>query len=239
MGLSKFISIVGALLLTITFLVSPSFSEDPRYYPNVLVLPHVEVNGDFFTGISLLNTGDATSEILIVAYSENNKVLGESVLELMPGASLLNSLSDIFGHDLASRTGWVQVRFTGKLSGFALIGSDAQLARMPLQSEGRNSLVLPYVNSGEGLFTNLYLLNVGVNPSSLTLTAYDSAGELLESVLLEQAVASGHKVTGTVVSFFGEEISGRTSWLRIDADSKIMGFSLTGTTDRLFTVPME
>jgi hypothetical protein len=227
----------GALIV----LSSPSVSRgEGPVGQRAMILPHVEANEDFFTGLSLLNVGEEASRVVLVAYSENGRVVGEKdALTLSPGQWYLSSVASEFGLESAARVSWIKVEYTGNLTGFGLIGNDAQLARIPLQADGKKTLILPYVVSGDGLFTELYILNADAGLAALTLGAYDSGGRLLKEVNPELAIGPGQKLTGSVEDFFGAEVSAETSWMKVQSDGSIIGMALVGTTDRLFSVTME
>ena len=145
----------------------------------------------------------------------------------------------MFGYDLSPEVSWVRIDYTGELSGIGLLGNDGQLTRLPLKSEGKESLILPYVISGEGLFTQLYILNTGSDYASVLVTLYDSTGEMLKSVPLELPLAPGQKMIASLKALFGADVAQDGSWIKVESDVQLMGLGLIGTTDRLFSVPME
>ena len=239
---SKRAALIIALLIfsfNLFIVPSPSTAQEPVSQA-VLILPHVEANKDFFTGLSLLNIGEGTLDIRITAYNENGKLIEEKgEITLSPGARYLSSITDMFGYDLSPSVSWVRIDYTGELIGFGLLGNDGQLTRLPLKSEGKESLILPYVISGAGLFTQLYILNTGSDYASVLLTLYDSSGEILKSVPLDLPLAPGQKMIGSLKELFGADLSQNGSWLKVESEGQLMGLGLIGTTDRLFSVPME
>ena len=139
------------LSLTIAYASEPVKQE-------FLVLPHVESNEDFFTGISLLNVGDGTTHVSLTAYNQNGQVVGNSEdVILSQGARYLSSAADLFGYEIATDISWIKIAYTGELSGFGLMGNEGQLARIPLQGVGKETLILPYVISDDAIFTQVYL----------------------------------------------------------------------------------
>jgi hypothetical protein len=237
----KVVLIIALFALSFPFFIvsSPSTAQEPLYQA-VLILPHVEANSDFFTGLSLLNRGEETSDIKITAYNKNGKLIGQrGEITLSPGARYLSSITDMFGYDLSPEISWVRIDYTGELSGIGLLGNDGQLTRLPLKSEGKESLILPYVISGEGLFTQLYILNTGSDYASVLVTLYDSTGEMLKSVPLELPLAPGQKMIASLKALFGPEVAQDGSWIKVESEVQLMGLGLIGTTDRLFSVPME
>ena len=204
----------------------------------VLVLPHVEANEDFFTGLSFLNTAQAPCEARLTAYSEDGALIGEKDgIKLSPGERYLNSVADIFGYKLAPEVSWIKIEHTGGLIGFGLMVNDSQLARIPLQSKGKKTIILQYVISDEEVFTQVYVLNVGEDFSRIKLSAYDGDGALLKSV--DFSLAPGQKTSGLVGDFFGPEVSAEVSWIKAESDGMLMGIGLVGSTDGLFSIPME
>lgn len=227
-------------ILTLPFSLKTSFAQEQFYHPNTLILPHVESNEDFFTGLSLLNTGDVSSEVKLISYSKNGRVLGEQRdIVLQPGARYLSSVADIFGYEVALNVSWIKVEYSGELKGFGLLGNDNQLAKIPLQNEGKETIILPYVISGDGLFTQIYLLNVGSQVVSYAITAYDRDGSMLIKVDHDIPLVSGQKLIDYISDLFGPEVSQEISWIKVESNGNLIGLGLAGTTDRLFSIPME
>ncbi len=88
-------------------------------------------------------------------------------------------------------------------------------------------------------FTGISLLNTGSDLDNLTLSAFDKEGNLLKQNSLEVPLTPGQKLISSVSDLFGSGISQETSWLKIESNAKLIGLGLIGTTDRLFSVPME
>lgn len=213
---------------------------EPAIIQNLMILPHVESNGDFYTGLSLLNPGESDLDISLIAHSDKGREIGERVsLSLSSGARFISSVEDLFSYEQARDISWIELWHTGKLSAFGLMGSDGQLARLEFFAKGKASLILPYVVSGDGLYTKLYLLNAGPGVALVTLKAYDSKGNQVKSVELDTPLPPGHKAIGSVRSFFGLEASKSISWIEVSSDGLLIGIGLVGSTDRLFSLPME
>ena len=239
----KFIAYLSHVYLALIFslLISSSFVfAEELVKKEFLVLPHVESNEDFFTGISLLNVGEGTIQASLTAYNQNGQVVGNSEdVILSQGARFLSSVADLFGYEIATDISWIKITYFGELRGFGLMGNDGQLARIPLQKKGNKVLILPYVISGEGLFTQLYVLNNSADVVIPTFTAFDKEGNIIKSVNLNLPIASGQKLISSVSDIFGPDLSQDVSWLKIESDGELMGLGLIGTSDRLFSVPME
>ena len=237
--MNSFFALLACVSLIAILFAGPALAE-PSGAQSLMILPHVESNGDFYTGLSLLNHGDSGLDISLVAYNNKGKQVGERVsLSLSSGARFISSVEDLFGYEQAQDISWIEVLHTGKLSAFGLMGNEGQLTRLKLFAGGRASLILPYVVSGDGLYTKLYLLNAGPDVALVTLKAYDREGNHIKSVALETPLPSGHKVIGSVRAFFGPEVSRATSWIEVSSDGELIGIGLVGSIDRLFSLPME
>lgn len=227
------------IVLILLFSLTVAYAEE-SVKKEFLVLPHVESNEDFFTGISLLNVGEGAAQASLIAYNQNGQVLGNSEdVILSQGVSFLSSVADLFGYEIATDISWIKITYFGELRGFGLMGNDGQLARIPLQGEGKETLILPYVISDDVIFTQVYILNTGSGIANLTLSAFDKEGNLLKQNSLEVPLTSGQKLISSVTDLFGHDVSQETSWLKIESNAKLIGLGLIGTTDRLFSVPME
>ena len=235
----SFFALLACVSLIAVLFAVPALA-DPSGARNLMILPHVESNGDFYTGLSLLNPGDTGLDVSLVAYGDKGRQVGEKVsLSLSSGARFISSVEDIFGYEQARDISWIELLHTGKLSAFGLMGNEDQLTRLKFFTGGSASLILPYVVSGDGLYTKLYLLNAGPDVALVTLNAYDREGNLLKSVELEPPLPSGYKAIGSARSFFGAEASKATSWIEVVSDGELIGIGLVGSIDRLFSLPME
>lgn len=235
----SFFALFACAPFILVLFAGPALAE-PSSAQNLLILPHVESNVDFYTGLSLLNSGEVASDISLVARSNKGREVGERVpLNLSPGARFISSVEDLFGYEQAPDISWIELWHTGSLSAFGLMGNEGQLTRLEFFAKAKATLILPYVVSGDGLYTKLYFLNAGLEAALVTLKAFDSEGNQIKSVELDSLLSPGHKAIGSVRAFFGPEVSRAASWIEVSSDGLLIGTGLAGTTDRLFSIPME
>ncbi len=208
-------------------------------YRKVFILPHVEESGDFFTGLSLLNTGKDPVEIAVTAYTDRGSVTGKGKVYIAPGERFLGALSDILGTDAAADTGWIRLEFTGHIKGFGLLGNDRQLATLPLKAEGKSRLVLPYVLSGDGIFTELYVLNTGSGLAYLNIVLHGKGGEVIGSYSTDTPLVSGEKFKSSLTELFGRDAATKASWLTVESDGPVTGLALVGDSETLIALPMD
>ena len=205
----------------------------------ILLLPHVEENEDFFTGLALLNTGKEVVDVTVSAYSSGGRIIDDKTLTMEQGERFLASVADIFGYETASKTGWLRIEHSGEIEGFGLLGNDRQLTRLPLESMPRKNLILPYALSGDGIFTELFIVNAGQDLAFLTITLYERDGTVVGSFPVETPLVGGQKLTGSLSGLFGREAAARASYLRVDTNGLIIGLGLVGNPEMLIAVPMN
>ena len=235
-----FSAFIACVSLSAILFAGPAFAGSLSAQEQ-LILPHVESNEDFYTGLSLLNTGEDDSEISLIAYNDKGDQIGEKItLTLTPGARFLSSVADIFGFEQAPDIAWLKLLYRGNLRAFGLLGNEGQLAKFKLFREGKSSLILPYVISGDGLYTRLYILNAGDDIATVTIKAFDEDGREIERVELDTPLPVGHKAVASVEDFFGSEVAMETSWIELSSTGGLlMGTALVGAIDRLIALPME
>lgn len=218
----------------------PASPADPASSgASTMILPHAEVSSSLNTGISLLNREASAVEVTLEPYGSDGAALGPGVkIRMAPGASYLASLSRALG--AGPSLSWVRISATGRVTGFAMIGNDDRITRVPLESRASRELTLPYLISRDDIYTSLHILNAGTAPAELVIRSFSSSGEELGVVRASRPLGPGAKLTGTVRSILGPgRASTDASWLIVSSGQPLVGVALIGAPGRLFSVPME
>lgn len=191
----------------------------------------------FWTGLVYMNVGAATANITENYYDTNGNVIHTRDLTLEAGAKIDPLLLFDINNTEPAGTAWIEVSGDQPLVGYELFGSpfanDSVNYFAGLQGvySGGTSLSYPHVQSGDGSFTGLVALNIGESTSDITFTAYNDAGDSLESATVE-AVAPKTKITRLLNGLFSTEIAAQATWVKATATgSNWAGFALWGGTD--------
>jgi hypothetical protein len=134
------------------------------------VIPHFHTGGHYASTLALVNLESATVNVNVTAIANNGSTLGVRTLAI-PGQggfrALLSSVIPELGSD--DREGWLLLSSSGRTMGCILYGRNdaSSLAAAPIQRTPKAEFVFPEVFQGNGLLTEIAL----VNPTPVTGTA--------------------------------------------------------------------
>jgi len=156
---------------------NPNFT----YIGNDLYFTHIASDTDnWWTGASLINTGDVESRYNLIGYGADGQPLVVLENQSLPvGGKLLRTATQLFGDQPVA---WMKVEGEGALAGFELFGDPGRrrLAGFPAAAALTDRLLFPHLENEPGrAWTGLALLNVAAEPVNLTFVAYDATGEPL------------------------------------------------------------
>lgn len=195
-----------------------------------LIVPDVRHSGHWGTGVAIQNM-DAVeqAQVTLSVYdssgnlaAENSFVLGaeENRAELIPG----------FG-DIPATASWVQFTSDKPLQGFVLYavangGSANGLAGIPLLREQHfgETLYLPHLAASSVWDTDVALVNPNAVAAAVTITGYDSQGNIAATRSLQ--LAANGNWTGSAADLFGTQWQTGIVWARMEADEAICGYQL-------------
>ncbi|MDM8524626.1 hypothetical protein QUF80_14755 [Desulfococcaceae bacterium HSG8] len=97
-----------------------------------LYLPHIACMDSWWTGIGLINVGDAGTDVLFSLFDGKGEALGSTTKFMNPNQQLSTTLRGLFGEDTPRTARYVKIESLGDqpLSGVYLIGSDDGLRLM-------------------------------------------------------------------------------------------------------------
>jgi len=157
-----------------------------------LFFPHFAVNGGFTTQIGLVNTASSDANIILMAYSDAGKSLGEPIsVNLTANAQILRSVSNLFGMGQGSIiTGYVIAQSSvAGVQGYAAYsyddGTHRSSAATLVDPTPSQRLLFSHVanqipaESGGDYLTGIALLNPFGTSIDYTMKLYDGSGNLV------------------------------------------------------------
>jgi hypothetical protein len=112
--------------------------------------------------------------------------------------------------------------------GLELFGTAGQLDGIPLNVEPDTTVYYPHVAADATWWTGMALVNLESVPATVTLTAYDDAGNAVAT----QTVSLGAhaKLAKYAEEFFTQDI-GKATYFTFSSDRMLAGFQLNGSVD--------
>jgi len=134
------------------------------------VIPHFHTGGQYASTLALVNLEPAIVYVTVTAIANNGSTLGVRTLGI-PGQGGFRALLSSVIPELGSneREGWLLIQSSGRTLGCILYGRNnaSALAAEPLQKTPKAEFVFSEVFQGDGLLTEIAL----VNPTPVTGTA--------------------------------------------------------------------
>lgn len=194
-----------------------------------LYFPHIAADTQtFWTGIVVINVGNALSNVSFQAYNGDGALLGGGFEEfLQPGQKrvfLVDRNSQPFGEGAA----WLKVSAGQNLVGYELFGTyDDRFAGFESVSRLTDQLIVVHLEETitEGGWTGLALINPNENEVQLTLSLLDQNGENRETQNL--TLSAREKFVGLVTTIFTNDIQEGDRIVILSTDM-IAGFELFG-----------
>ncbi len=197
---------------------------------NVMYLPHIAVDSQWWTGISLVAAGVQTAEVHLQARNGVGVVLTEAghPTLLGPGEKTVGLIESYFGIDFPLDIQWASVTANGPITGFALFGTKdfKMMAAVPALSKGAKRSWLPHLATNDGWWTGIVLLNVDSLGGTVRLTAYDQNGVAV-ALSRDIELGPGERTVGVAESYFGS-LPASAKYLEANSTADITGFELVG-----------
>ncbi len=183
---------------------------------------HIASDDNWWTGIALLNTTDATKTLPITFSDGQTKSI---TLVAHEHKSL--SIRNLFNDTAQPRINAAVIAACSGIVGFELFGSIGdirQLSGISLSDKTENTIYYPHISSTDGWWTGLAAFDpAGVN-RALTITPYAKDGRELTKLTVN--LAEGIKKYLNSAGAMG--LPAGTAWIQIDAASGVTGFELFG-----------
>lgn len=194
-----------------------------------LFLPHIAVDSQWWTGISLVSTWTRAANVVLETRDGTGAVLasGNRLGVLQPGEKTVDVLKNYFGWDYPAGSQWASVQSDGPLTGFELFGTQdfQMMAAVPAVGVGVPHLFFPHVNTTSGWWTGIALLNVGNTSTTVKLTAYGTNGSNLATRTL--ALSSGARTVDQLQNYFAPWPA-NVKYVEVTSDGSLIAFELVG-----------
>ncbi len=202
-----------------------------------LVVPHIASNADWWTDISVMNTGDEDSPLTFLAYDGEGNQIGLAEIQLKEKQNLVQRAAEIFpelrSEEIASMR--MLSQNAQPLCGTLLYGTNdnLRLAAIPIQAADAPSLYLPLVASTEPWYTAIALMNAGDTPADIAFSLFGSDGELLGTT--NKRMNPNQQIATLVSALFSEATDPSARYMEIESldGEPISGVYLIGTDDGL------
>jgi hypothetical protein len=205
----------------------------PEGLPRSGVLSHIAAGGSWTTVITLINSSSAPVPVAVALHNDDGSALSVPLMVTSKGAtqSLLassvtatidpNATLVISTGQLSSPVvGWANVSSSVPISGYAIFRTNsasgpASEGTVPLQSDFRSAILLPYDNSA-GFSAGIAIANVSAESANITATVWDDTGNRLGTHVLT-LVRNGH--TSFVLPNQIPSTAGKRGILRLEGGS--------------------
>jgi len=206
------------------FYASPA--EDTTFY-----VPHAPVSGGWSTFVTMINPNDQPVSISLFAHAGGN-MLGQMAVPAK-GKVEINLASYAGVHALGGQVLRLQsaLPVTGYLTYVA--GGDAGTMPLLRATDAQGRLHLPHAPTFQPWWTGLALANISGNARTVSVTAYDSAGNVLPVDRESISIAPGRTMVTMVNGLVGSRHGQVGSLVLSCSDpNAIVGFYLYGNTAR-------
>lgn len=199
----------------------------------MLYLPHVAHDVQWWTGVSFVSAGVKSSSLHLEARGADGGLIGRAArpTRMQPGEKVVDTLDSFFGWDFPIDIKWAGIRSDSPLTGFELFGTRdlRMLAAVPALSRGGSRLVFPHIQTGASSWTAIALLNISKQSIEPILKAYSPAGELL-ATSRTGTLAPGERTVGTIQEYFSLWPA-NVVYVEVTAADEFVGFELVGQFD--------
>jgi len=204
---------------------------------NSLVIPHVLSGSGWWTGIAVMNTGIGNNEIYCSAYNSGGQEVSSKQYVLAEMGNLVieagNMFDDVPAEDIASIR--ILSLNDNSFSGLVIFGNKnkKQLAGMPIRPANESMIYAPHVAESGLWWTEIGLMNAGNEEDSVSITAFNAAGELIAERV--HVLQPNQCLAGSVTHIFQEDLQLCESIKYLKAESfsgqPISGLYLIGSQD--------
>ena len=200
---------------------------------NSLYYPHVESGGDWWTGIVAYNPAASQAQLTITPYQADGTALAAQSLSLSGYGKYIADVEDL---NLPPQTAWLAIEATQPVCGFELFGKTdgSQLADYTGVNIAASQGLFPKIEQNG--WTGISFVNLANGETTVTLFAYDDAGNLQGSSNIE--LSSHEKRIDLAESLFSTSIDDAT-YIRYSSDDNVVGFQINGANDPFLADALE
>ena len=197
-----------------------------------LIFPHIAADTNiFWTGVALVNPGDAPVQINYEIYDEFGMVVSAPDLAttIQPGAKQLY-LVDQFVQQLGPGAAWLKVRADQQILGYMLFGSHVVgdfFSGFQSLKRGFRRLCFPHLEETvtTGGFTGIAVVNPGDENTEVTIMLIDQSGNL--KAQSQRPLGPKQKIVALAADLFSETFSFGDK-IVVSGSSPLAGFEIFG-----------
>ncbi len=186
-----------------------------------IYVPHIASNDNFWTGISLVNSGSVTKKLTIL-FNDGR----QANVTLNPYEHKAFTIASLFGGEAQPNIKSARITNASGIVGLELFGTNTQLDGIVLSDDTVITIYYPHVADTRSWWTGI----VGYNPSNttntITVTPYSELGNALTGSTI--SIGPNDKYIGLVRNL---NLPDQTAWFRLTATSPMVGFELFSTLD--------
>ncbi len=213
--------------------VIPAASGQDR--GELLIAPVGSLNGNWHSGVAVMNTGYETSEVFFSAMDSLGETVQTVSRVLKPNQKWVKVLGALFPGAVVENMASIRIESQNgqPLTGLVLYisGSGRQLAGIPLLPSSEEVLYVPHIASNNGWWTGLGLINAGKEEEWISFFLYDDNGTLLDTV--EKGLFPGEQFNSSVRNLFNPDMVDSPGYIEITGSGNcpLSGAYLIGTQD--------
>lgn len=187
-------------------------------------LPHIALNAQWRTSLSLLNT---TSSAKVATIFFNNGASRQIILHAH-GHKTLDIAQDFFNNQPPMDIQSALIQNANGIIGVQLFSArdDAHMEGMIITDKMTSTLYYPHIVDDSWWWTGIVAYNPLNSVCKITVTPFNGIGNALDMLTL--TLAGKGKYVGTFDQLVPSE---RPAWIRIDSETPLAGFELIGSSN--------
>ncbi len=186
-----------------------------------IFISHIATDGNWWTGVSLLNTTDKSKELTFAFDNDETRSLTLAPKEhrAIDMATLLQRSA------VGTPAHSAVIRNAAGIVGLELFSQGNQLSGILIKDQTATEIYYPHVAVDDGWWTGVVAYNAVGESGEMTFTAYASDGTDLGEKT--DVTLPGHsQYIGSVAEL---DFPAGTAWFKVKSDQPIVGFELFGT----------
>ena len=191
--------------------------------------PHVVGDATWDTALVAQNPGESATDMNILSYSADGELLGQQNIEVAAGGKYIGNVRPgPISLDLPAGTAWIGVNANQGLTGFELFVAENRMGGYT--GVGIRKTQGVFAKLDKDGWTGIALVNPVDSPATVTLQAFDDAGNLNgEAELVLEAFS---KIVDAPERLFSSDISDATH-IQFVSTTQIAAFQLNNSGDNM------
>lgn len=198
------------------------------------ILPHIAATGAWWTGLSIENANPVrNADIQVSAYSSEGALVNEKTLSISSGGSWTGYVEEIWGSAVPEAHAWMKFTSSQPIRASAIWETSENpenpgIAGISLPGPDNRDAILyiPHVETQNGWWLGVSLVNDNPLAARIQLRGYDSSGSPTEWVF--HTILQMGSITGYIQELFQEKWAETIRWAEIRSDRPLSGFMVYG-----------